>query len=270
MADLINGLFVIKAVTSIGIVVALSLIAERLGPRAAGMLTGLPLGAGMVVIFTGIEQGAEFAAEAAGHMVPGFVTTVVFVCAYAFVAEKQGRGGVAAVAIPLVAAHIGYAGAAWAVGQVVWPMPVAIPVVAAVLFLGARVMRSIPDKPIVNRVRFGWGVLAFRAGMATSIILLITGLAETMGPQWTGILTAYPVTLLPVIMVLHITYGGGEIASVLKHVPVGLGSVISFCLTVHLVMPVWGLALGIAAAYAVAFLFLFGLAQLGHIKRAAR
>ncbi len=266
---MIDALFLLKALTSIGIVVALSLIAERLGPRAAGLLTGLPLGAGMVVIFTGIEQGADFAAAAAGHMVPGFITTLVFIYAYALIAERRGAGGVLATAFPLLGAHIGYGVTAWAVGQTVWPMEVAVPVVVLALFIAQRFMRAIPDKPISNRVRFGWGVLAFRAGMATSVILLITGIAAAVGPQWTGILTAYPITLLPVILVLHITYAGGEVASVLKHVPAGLGSVISFCFTVHYSVPVWGLAAGITAGYGVAFAFLLLISKVSRRKRAA-
>lgn len=269
MPEFVNSLFVLKAMMSIGIVVALSLIAERLGPRAAGLLTGLPLGAGMVVIFTGVEQGADFAAEAAGHMVPGFVTTVVFVYFYAVVALRRERGGVTAVVLPLLCAHAGYAAVAWMIGQIVWPMWLAIPVVVAALICGTMLMRVIPDKSISNRVRFGGSVMAFRAGMATMVILIITSIAGNVGPQWTGILTAYPITLLPVILVLHITYAGGEIAAMLKHLPNGLGSVISFCLAVHLVVPVAGLFVGVSVAYGVAFLFLFGLSHLGRKKRAS-
>ena len=40
--------------------------------------------------------------------------------------------------------------------------------------------------------------------------------APLEGAQWTGILTTYPLTLLPLILVLHITYTGSEIAAVLK------------------------------------------------------
>jgi hypothetical protein len=68
----IDALFLLKALFSISIVVGLSLIAERAGPRVAGLLTGLPLGAGIVIIFTGIEQGAVFSTQAAQHMVPPY------------------------------------------------------------------------------------------------------------------------------------------------------------------------------------------------------
>lgn len=266
MPEFVDGLFVLKAIMSSGIVVALSLIAERLGPRAAGLLTGLPLGAGMVVIFTGVEQGGAFAAEAAGHMVPGFVTTVVFVYFYAVVALRGGKGGVPAVFLPLLCAHAGYAIAAWLVAQIVWPMWLAIPMVIAALYFSTVLMRAIPNKAIVNRVRFGGGVMAFRAGMATIVILIITGIAGNVGPQWTGILTAYPLTLLPVILVLHITYAGGEIAAMLKHVPNGLGGVISFCLAVHFIVPIVGMLVGVGVAFGVAFLVLFGLSKLGRKK----
>ena len=258
----IDALFLLKALFSISIVVGLSLIAERAGPRVAGLLTGLPLGAGIVIIFTGIEQGAVFSTQAAQHMVPGFVTTVVFVYLYATVAARLGQGGFAAVFPPLLAANIGYAGAAFLVSQIKLPMWVAIVMVAVVMVIGSKLMAGLPNTPIMARVRFGWRVMAFRAGMATAAILLITGIASNIGAQWTGILTAYPLTLLPLILVLHITYTGSEIAAVLKHVPMGLGGVVSFCVTASYSLPAFGLGWGVILSYVAAFSYLLAYSSL--------
>lgn len=252
----INGILLAKAVVSISIVVALSLIAERVGPRAAGLLTGLPLGAGMVIIFTGGEQGVDFAAGSAGHMVPSFVTTAVFIYLYAAVAARQNRGGIVGVLAPSLAANVGFGIVAWGMSQTEIGLALAVPMVAVVLLFTHKIMAYLPNTPIAVRVRFGWGVLAFRAGMASSAIVTITALAGHLGEHWTALLTAYPLTLYPFILVIHITYRGEEIAAVLKHVPLGLGSVVSFCITASLVLPVLGLALGAAASFAAAFTYL--------------
>lgn len=256
-------LLVTKAIVSIGIVVGLSVAAERAGPRLAGLLIGLPLGAGMVVIFTGYEQGAEFAAAAAVHMVPGFLTTIVFIYIYGVIAARQNRGGLRGVALPTLGANVGYGAAAWGLSQFQVPLEVSIPLLAVGVIFGHRVMASLPDNPITARVTFGWKVLAFRAGMATVVIVIITSIAGQVGPQWTGILTAYPITLLPLILVLHITYAGAEVAAVLKHVPFALISVASFCTAIVFAVPALGLWWGILVAYVAAAVYLFALSAIG-------
>jgi hypothetical protein len=267
---LIDTLFILKAVISISIVVALSLIAERAGPRVAGLLTGLPLGAGMVVIFTGAEQGADFAARSAHHMIPSFVTTLVFVYLYAAVAARQGIGGIKGVIWPSIAANAGYACAAWGVSLVHLPLWASVPLIALCLIGASRLMAYLPNTPIMARVRFGWRVMAFRAGMATAAILLITGIAGNIGEQWTGILTAFPITLFPLILVIHITYTGNEISAVLKHVPMGLGGVVSFCITAKFSLPAMGLGWGTTVAYVVAAVYLFSYSQLSGWWRARK
>lgn len=263
----VDGLLLTKAVISIGIVVALSLIAERVGPRAAGLLTGLPLGGGMVIIFTGAEQGTAFATEAAAHMVPGFVTTLTFIYLYGIVSVCQQLGGIKAIGMPLLVANLGYVIVAWLVSIISLGVLISIPLVIVGMILTSRAMINLPNTPILARVRFGWRVLMFRAGMATSTILLITAIAGNIGAQWTGILTAYPMTLLPLILVIHITYSGNEIAAVLKHVPMGLGGVISFCISATYSLPALGLGWGTAFAYLVAFTYLLGYSTLSQLWR---
>lgn len=257
------GLLVIKAIVSVGIVVGLSIAAERAGPRLAGLLIGLPLGAGMVVIFTGYEQGADFAAAAAVHMVPGFLTTVVFIYIYSLIAAREDKGGFRGVLMPTLGAHVGYGFAAWLMSQFHLSLAVSIPLLAVGVVIGHYVMASLPDKPIVARVTFGWKVLAFRAGMAATVIVIITSIAGKVGPQWTGILTAYPITLLPLILVLHITYAGAEVAAVLKHVPFALISVASYCTAIVIAVPVLGLWWGILVAYIAAAVYLMALSYVG-------
>ncbi len=259
---LIDTLFILKALVSISIVVGLSLIAERAGPRIAGLLTGLPLGAGIVVIFTGAEQGADFAARSAHHMVPSFVTTLVFVYIYAAIAARQGIGGIKGVMLPSLLANIGYAVSAFAMSHTRLPLMVSVPLIMLCLVAASRMMTYLPNTPIMARVSFGWRVMAFRAGMATSAILLITGIAGNVGEQWTGILTAFPITLYPLILVIHITYTGNEIAAVLKHVPMGLGGVVSFCWAAAFSLPAFGLGWGTAAAYVAAAAYLISYSQL--------
>ena len=107
-------------------------------------------------------------------------------------------------------------------------------------------------------------------GFLTGKNALITGIASNIGAQWTGILTAYPLTLLPLILVLHITYTGSEIAAVLKHVPMGLGGVVSFCVTASYSLPAFGLGWGVILSYVAAFSYLLAYSSLSSWWRGRR
>lgn len=266
MMEFFSGILMAKALVSISVVVGLSVVAERVGLRAAGLLTGLPLGAGMIVVFTGLEQGATFAAAAAGFMVPGFATTLVFIYLYAAVAVWRNRGGLSAVALPAIAANAGYAGAAALAGMVQPTVWVSLPVMAVLLVVTSRLMAYLPNTPIAARVRFGFGVALFRAATATLAILTVSGIAGVVGPQWTGIFAAYPLTLFPLIVVIHAAYRGEHVAAMLKHIPLGLGGVILFCVTVTYAVPAIGMVLGIAAGYGVSLVYLVALSYITRVR----
>ena len=266
MMEFFSGILLAKALVSISVVVGLSLVAERVGLRAAGLLTGLPLGAGMIVVFTGLEQGATFAGIAAGFTVPGFATTLVFIYLYAAVAVWRNRGGLPAGIEPAIAADAGYAGAAALAGMVQPALWVSLPVMAVLLVAASRLMAYLPNTPIGTRVHFGLGVALFRAGTATLAILIISGIAGLVGPQWTGIFAAYPLTLFPLIVVIHAAYTGEQVAAMLKHIPLGLGSVISFCVTVTYAVPAVGLALSVVAGYVVSLIYLVVLSCITRVR----
>ena len=75
-------LIVIKIVVTSAMVLALSWINERVGPRIAGILAGFPLGIAVSLFFIGVEQGAGFAAEASVSTLGGLGASLAFCCVY--------------------------------------------------------------------------------------------------------------------------------------------------------------------------------------------
>ena len=71
-----------KLAVSISVVLGLSILAERTGPRAAGVLSGYPLGTAILLYFIGLEQGVVFATESAVYALPGLIATLAFLYAY--------------------------------------------------------------------------------------------------------------------------------------------------------------------------------------------
>jgi hypothetical protein len=52
-------IFVLKAITVIALVLSLTVIAEKVSPKLSGLLSGLPLGSSITLIFFAIEYGGK-------------------------------------------------------------------------------------------------------------------------------------------------------------------------------------------------------------------
>ncbi|PSJ19146.1 hypothetical protein CVH10_24380, partial [Halomonas sp. ND22Bw] len=56
-----------KLAVSSGVVLGLSMIAERVSTRGAGLLSGYPLGTAIALVIIGLELSPAFAADSAVH-----------------------------------------------------------------------------------------------------------------------------------------------------------------------------------------------------------
>jgi len=79
LVNVFNTLILVKIAVTIGVVITLSLVAERVSTSVAGVLSGYPLGAAIVLFFYGVEASPEFAAKSAVYTMPGLISTQSFV-----------------------------------------------------------------------------------------------------------------------------------------------------------------------------------------------
>lgn len=238
-----------KLLVSISVVLGLSVVAERLSTRAAGLLSGYPLGTAIALFFIGLEISPGFAAESAVHTLAGFTATLALGGGYLLCARRNGLLGVLSGTIGGLIAW-GLASLALTQLDVSRLGGTLITLAAIVVFSG--LYRRVPDTAAPPRGGFSWAALALRAGLAAGIIFLITGLAHMVPSAWAGVMAAFPVTMYPFLVILHLTHGAAPVATVIKHYPAGLGSLLCYTLCVSLVyVPlglVWGTLLGFAAA----------------------
>jgi uncharacterized membrane protein (GlpM family) len=245
----------VKILATIGIVLGLSLVAERVSPRVAGVLSGYPLGAAIALFFIGLEIGPQFAADSAVFALAGLTASMVFVAAY-FAVSARCRGRAAAPAT--VAALAGYFAAAWVLQGLAFTLATALllSVLAAAVF--SYLFRSIRNVAITRRVRFTPAVLLLRACLAAGIILAITAAARVVGPAWAGLFSAFPTALFPLMLIVHLTYDKAHVHTIIKNFPPGLGSLMIYGCAVALGYPRLGVGWGTAAAFAAATLYLLG------------
>ncbi|MDT8895381.1 hypothetical protein RSO41_12015 [Halomonas sp. I1] len=242
-----------KLLVSVGVVLGLSVVAERLSTRAAGLLSGYPLGTAIALFFIGLEISPSFAAESAVHTLAGFSATLALGGGYLLCGQRDGLPGVLA----------GTAGGlvAWTVASLLLTRfdisrlgGTLITLAAILAFM--RLYRHVPDTVASPRGGFSWPALALRAGLAAGIIFLITGLAHVVPSAWAGVMAAFPVTMYPFLVILHLTHGAGPVATVIKHYPAGLGSLLCYALCISLVYVPLGLVWGTLAGFVAATLWL--------------
>ena len=116
--------------------------------------------------------------------------------------------------------------------------------------------RATPNVKIEKRVSIGGKVMVLRSLFAACFILLITSTARLVGTEWAGLFAAFPVTMLPFVLIIHFTYDLEHVHAILKNVPRGLGALLTYSLVVSIVYPLWGIYTGTAIAYAFATLYL--------------
>lgn len=242
-------------------VILLAKVAERLSPRHAGLLAGFPLGTAIALYFFGWQQGEQFAAQSAVYTLPGLTAAMCFAWGYQQVIQRKPSLRFLPLAI------ISALGCFLLAASVLHTLPqhrgLNFLVVFAAILLFRTVFKPIKETQIQQAPQGIWSnnwlTLLFRASIATISILLITGLAELLGPERAGLLAAFPVSFFPLMLILHISYGARILATSIKHYPDGIGALVVYCLAVSSLYPMLGLHWGTLTSLlcSVAYLLLY-------------
>lgn len=242
-----------KLIVTVIIVSGLALIAEHGSPRLAGLLSGFPTGSSITLTFIALELGPAFASESALHNIAGMPAMLCFLGVYWLASARWPK---AALFLAPLCACLGFFSVAALLHAVNLPPAAAIFLSAGLVMIFQRLFQRIPEAAIEHRIRLGWGALAFRALVAAGAVLAITGAAQAVGPAWAGLLTSFPVTVFPLLIILTYTYGPAPAQAVVKHIPRGLWALMAYTLTLWLTAPAWGVLWSTLAGLTAAVLLL--------------
>ena len=249
---MVGWLIVVKLLVSIAFVVGLSLVVEHVSPRVAGILSGYPLGAALSLFFIAVENGEGFAAQGALYTLGGLSASLFF---YYLVSRRAKRWEMLSAAVVSVIAFLVKA-------RILSSLELGL-VQALLITLASSgffyyLFRKIPNVLVRKKVSFKPAVLAIRALCAAAIILFVTGVAKWVGPNWAGVLSAFPVTLFPLIILVHAAYGKEQVHTIIKNFPLGLGALIIYVIVVRLPYVELGVGLGTMWAFTAATFYLIG------------
>ena len=244
-------LLLAKIVVSVAFVLIGTGATERLGPRLGGLIAATPQMSVIALIFFAIEQGHAFAAESSFWSIRGMCSTIPVLLAYLAATQLVAAPRAASIAVGTLAGAASFVVAASAFGAIPMGRAGVIPFAAAVCAVASLLVWRLPETAVLRRVPTSPLLLAARAAASALAVVVVTSLAHLLGPKWSGLIVAFPVNTLPVIVILHWHYGGDVIKPFIKRFPSGVFGVCLFNLVAFLWLERLGLPLTVALAYGV-------------------
>jgi hypothetical protein len=234
--------FLFKLVFAPLMLAATSLIGRRWGAAVGGSLAALPVITGTITFFVALEQGPAFTSHLAAATLIGIGSLAWFSLGYAQFSRRFGWPACLAGSYAIVLAA--------SVAIVLFehaPGIVDLAYVLASLAIAARLLPA--PRPGSRREPPAWDIPA-RMITAAVIVVSVTTIAQTAGPQLSGLLAALPMNSTVLIVFTHRHEGAERTRGILRGFVTGLAATAVFLeIVADGVQP-----LGIAPAFLLAAL----------------
>jgi uncharacterized membrane protein (GlpM family) len=255
--EIFRGVTLAKMALAVSMVVALSVIAEHVSPRIAGILSGYPLGAAITLFFLALEIGADFAAESAQYTMVGLIATQTFAFVYFRCSLRVANGSkITGIILSAVAGISAYFLTIALCQRLHTDLATAFFLSAFSIVGFSYLLNDVSDVKIEGKVPLNLKALAGRGLFAAVVIVLITASARAVGPAWAGLFSAFPLTMMPLLVIMHFSHRLEHVHTTIKNGPKGIGSVLVYALAVNLWYPHLGVYLGTLVAYIIATIYL--------------
>jgi len=240
-------LLLLKIVLVPVLIGGVTLAARRWGPRIGGLLTGLPVVAGPTLCFYAVEQGDAFAASAAQATLLGLVSVAAFCVAYMRMSLR--------VSWPLsvLVGWLAFGVATLLLYRTEWRLTAALGVAMASCLMARYFVPS--PRHVRTAVAIPAYDLPLRMLAAASLVLVLTSLANRLGPALSGLLTPFPVATAIIAGFTHAQRGPEAVAWFFRGLLPGLIGFGLFCFVLAAGLPSLGLALSVGLAIATQSVF---------------
>ncbi|MDR4989387.1 MAG: DUF3147 family protein [Bacteroidales bacterium] len=223
-----------------------TVLSEKLGSRLGGMIGNLPSTIFTSLLFIGITQSPDFAAEATVSVPLGMFLSTMFLFLFISLVHK---GILFAVVVGL---------SAWVLlalvfsffqdaSMVSW---LVLYVLGAVFtyFLAEKV-QNIPSQQKVVR-NYSSRQLVFRALFAGSVVGCSVLIAHAGSTFWAGIMASFPAMMLSSMVILSLSAGQAFAKATGKIMLLASTNIVLYSLVAGLLFPLVGIWMGTLAAYA--------------------
>lgn len=241
-----EDIFLLKVIFTVAFVIILSLITERLGPRFAGILLGLPTGTAITLFFFGLEISPEFAAKSAVFNLAGVAAMHLLFFVYYRASINSNKKGIFYAAILSILTYLSAAAILRLIGFTIWTS-ILVPAISIPVTL--YLFKDVKDTIVKKKTRLTTNTILTRSLITAAIIIAVTESAKHLGPQWAGLFSAFPTTVFPLMIIIHYTHGAKHVHTILKNIPKSQGAVVFYSLGVFYLYPKIGIIYGTIIAY---------------------
>jgi hypothetical protein len=216
-----------KMAVSAAFVVAVAMVAERVGSVIGGLVAALPISTGPAYAFLALDHDAAFIAQSALASLAVNAGSMTFALSYILLAQTRGT------IFSLSAALVAWFATTAATQRIEWSLSgvLALNVVAFLVCLPvARKFRSVQLRPTTTR----WYDVALRAGLVAALVATVVVASGQLGPAAAGTLAVFPVVFSSLIAILQPRIGGRATAALIANIVSGLIGFAAALLVLHL------------------------------------
>ncbi|WP_461086019.1 hypothetical protein [Spirosoma flavus] len=196
------------------IVALVTLAIRKWGGKIGGLIGSMPWVAGVILVFFILEQGKTFGIESIQGSMTGILALITFCLSYAAFSRKLTW-------LPtLLISYVLYTITAVIFDYLRLNLTLSYMIVLSYVVLTLYVFPS-PTAPPANTRRLPFDI-PIRMGVATLFVLIITGLAHVLGPNWSGILTPFPILTSVLAIFSHTLQGSNAVIVTLRGLVMGL------------------------------------------------
>jgi hypothetical protein len=233
----------------IGVIHGLRRLSHRIGPRASGLILGLPSSTAILLVLCGWEKGAEGATEMAEASLLGLVGAVSLPLAYAQAVRLGWH-----LAGALTCAVTGYLVVASGMGLL---QPIGA-VACLALSLGAIALASHlagrigTPRASPARRRSGSRTVIVRTSIPAAYVTLVGVASSSASPSWTGLVSMFPSMSTVLLAVTHLEEGPAEASQIARTLPPANLSTVVFLAAFRFGCPALGLGWATLCGYIAA------------------
>jgi hypothetical protein len=245
------------------LIAAVTLAARRWGPRVAGLLTSLPVVGGPILVIYALEQGSAFAASAAEATLLGLIAVVAFCIAYATVAMR------ARWLLSVLSGWLAFTGATALLYFLRFPLIVDLAITYAVLLTSHRLLPAVTAENFLPKKNPAWD-LPLRMLAAGTLVLVLTAVADRLGPNLSGMLTPFPIATAILAGFTHTQRGLPTLMKFFHAFIPGLTGFAIFCFVLAVTLPALGLLPALTCALVTQLPAQFAVLLLSNNRRVVR
>ncbi|HRX16909.1 MAG TPA: MFS transporter [Spirochaetota bacterium] len=246
----------IKIIISVTVILALIYVSER-NAKLGGIFAGLPIGTGIMVFFYAIEQGNNFMLASIPYAISGLSSTLAFTAGFYLGGKFFVNRPVIKILSSLICSMICYFLVSYMISLININLLKSLIIFSLSTLIANLFFSHIPAQKKIAVKKLTVCSISFRIIFITMSILVITGLANTIGSKWAGIMASFPSALCPLLLVLAFLYDDQLYPSVIKSFSYSITTISIFYLFILWLVPITGLFIATALTYLICFFYIY-------------